>query len=133
MLQTAEEEEGGAIIAPLMAAQDRVADACLQLRAHELQAEAAGETLDMGGIDDLSATIGALPAARQKQVDSQDGEKVYYFENGQIVSMDMVTDFEAAKSEYMAAKLELMQAMYDAAKTKTELSGIEFDPADFTV
>ena len=46
--------------------------------------------------------------------------------------MPMVTDFEEAKSEYMA-KLELMQAMYDAAKTKTELSGIEFDPADFTV
>ena len=109
-----------------------MADACAQLRAHELRAEAADETIDMGGII-VQAEMGALPAARQKQVDSQDGEKVYYFENGQIVSMDMVTDFEAAKSEYMAAKLELMQAMYDAAKTKTELSGIEFDPADFTV
>ena len=87
----------------------------------------------MGGII-VQAEMGALPAARQKQVDSQDGEKVYFFDkDGAPRNLPMVTDFEEAKSEYMAAKLELMQAMYDAAKTKTELAGIEFDPADFTV
>lgn len=130
MFQTAEEEEGGAIIAPLMAAQDRVADACLQLRAHELQAEAAGETLDMGGIDDLSATIGAIPAARQKQAQTADGTNVGWYDiNGTLISEPMVTDFEAAKDELLEAKVALVQAMSDAAQTKT---GIEFNPADFT-
>ena len=128
MFQTAEEEEGGAIIAPLMAAQDRVADACLQVRAHELQAEAAGETLDIG--IDVQAEMGALPAARQKQAETADGAKVGWFDvNGVLRHEDMVTDFEAAKEELLEAKVALMQAYTDAAQTKT---GIEFNPADFT-
>ena len=104
MFQTAEEEEGGAIIAPLMAAQDRVADACLQVRAHELQAEAAGETLDIG--IDVQAEMGALPAARQKQAETADGAKVGWFDvNGVLRHEDMVTDFEAAKEELLEAKV----------------------------
>ena len=40
-----------------------------------------------------------------------------------------MTDFEAAKDEFLEARLALMQAMSDAAQKKT---GIEFNPADFT-
>ena len=76
MFQTGKDEKE-VEIPPLMAAETRMADACAQLRAHELRAEAADETIDMGGII-VQAEMGALPAARQKQVDSQDGEKVYF-------------------------------------------------------
>ena len=48
-----------------------------------------------------------------------------------MVSIDMVTDFETAKSQYMGAKRELMQAYTDAAQAK---AGIEFDASEqFTV
>ena len=93
-----------------------------------MQAEAAGETLDIG--IDVQAEMGALPAARQKQAETADGAKVGWFDvNGVLRHEDMVTDFEAAKEELLEAKVALMQAYTDAAQTKT---GIEFNPADFT-
>ena len=108
-----------------------MADACAQLRAHELRAEAADETIDMGGII-VQAEMGALPAARQKQAETADGAKVGWFDvNGVLRHEDMVTDFEAAKEELLEAKVALMQAYTDAAQTK---AGIKFDASEqFTV
>ena len=139
MFATAEDEDGVVDLTPLMAANNKVAQACMQLRAFELQYEAAkaaaedaGEeppvALAWGGIN-VEAELGALRG--DWTISSQDGQRVGYYADGVLTSEPMVTDFETAKGEYVAAKRELMQAYTDAAQTK---AGIQFDASEqFTV
>ena len=137
MFQTAEDEDG-AEIPLLMAAENEVGQACIQLLAHKAANEAAEDAgeeplaLDWDEIN-VEAELGALGGAWQLQ--DQDGDRVSYINrNGVPEHQRMVENFEAAKSAYMAAKRLLMQIMYvkASAYTKTKYN-VEVDEADLAV